>query len=319
MVGLAQRAVRAAGTCALVALASCSGGGSGGGSTPQPTVTLTANPNSIEQGDSAQLTWSSTNATSCNASGGWSGNRATSGSATSEALVETTAFTLSCTGSGGTAEATTTVDILPHISVSASPPVVRTGAVSTVTWIVTNATDCEGMDGWSGEMPLEGSEVVGPLSETTRYSLRCTGEGGTNAGGAAVEYREGVNVPPHADAGLDQTVIGGTTVQLNGNQSLDDYSTLSWRWTQTGGPAVVLNDHRSAAPTFVAPPVSVDTVLTFELKVTDDEGRTDTDTVDITVQPVPDQVAISGNLSFENIPHGSLGSGLTMLARASSR
>src|SRR6188472_2916536 len=104
MAGLARRACRTAGTCGLILLASCSGGGSGGDTTQPPTVTLTANQTSLEQGDSAQLTWSSTNATSCTASGGWSGNRATSGAATSEPLLEPTVFNLSCTGSGGTAE-----------------------------------------------------------------------------------------------------------------------------------------------------------------------------------------------------------------------
>src|SRR5262245_3690065 len=85
MVGLGRRALGAAGTCALVLLASCSGGGSGGDAAP-PTVTLTANPTSLEAGSSAQLTWSSTHATRCTASGGWSGNLATSGAVASEAL-----------------------------------------------------------------------------------------------------------------------------------------------------------------------------------------------------------------------------------------
>ena len=36
-------------------------------------VSLTANPSTIASGGSSTLTWSSTNATSCTASGGWSG------------------------------------------------------------------------------------------------------------------------------------------------------------------------------------------------------------------------------------------------------
>ena len=90
-------------------ITSCGGGGGGGGgeSTPppvqsSPTVTLTASATEIEIGNSLTLEWSSTNASSCSASGSWSGSRATSGSAayTSETAGNFT-FYLSCSGSGG--------------------------------------------------------------------------------------------------------------------------------------------------------------------------------------------------------------------------
>ena len=60
-------------------------GGSGGGSinpppNPKPTVTISASPTTITDGQSSKLTWSSTNATSCTTSGSWSGSIATSGS-----------------------------------------------------------------------------------------------------------------------------------------------------------------------------------------------------------------------------------------------
>lgn len=44
------------------------------------------------------LTWSTINATSCTASGGWSGTKATSGSETINNVTQTTSFTLYCTG-----------------------------------------------------------------------------------------------------------------------------------------------------------------------------------------------------------------------------
>jgi hypothetical protein len=78
-----------------------------------PTVTLTASPNSVTTGQSTTLTWSSTGATSCSASGAWSGTLATSGSQASGALSTTTTFTLTCTGSGGTAMASATVTVTP--------------------------------------------------------------------------------------------------------------------------------------------------------------------------------------------------------------
>lgn len=77
-----------------------------------PSVSLTASPASISSGQSSTLTWSFTNATSCTASGGWSGTKATSGSQSVTPIVTTT-YTLSCTDSGGSATQSATVTLLP--------------------------------------------------------------------------------------------------------------------------------------------------------------------------------------------------------------
>ncbi len=76
-----------------------------------PTVTLTASPTTVSSGGQTELTWSSTGATSCSASGGWNGTEATSGSQQSAALTATTTFALSCTGVGGTANASAQVTV----------------------------------------------------------------------------------------------------------------------------------------------------------------------------------------------------------------
>ena len=74
------------------------------GVTPLPTVSLSFAPASVQVGQQATLTWSTTDATSCVASGAWAGNQAPSGST---GVVRTTAgtytYTLTCTGPGGTA------------------------------------------------------------------------------------------------------------------------------------------------------------------------------------------------------------------------
>lgn len=85
----------------------------GGGDTtdPAPTVSLSANPATVDAGSSSTLSWSSTNATSCTASGAWSGSRAVSGSESTGALDATSTYTLTCDGAGGSAGQSVSVTV----------------------------------------------------------------------------------------------------------------------------------------------------------------------------------------------------------------
>lgn len=94
----------------------------------------------------------------------------------------------------------------------------------------------------------------------------------------------GSNHPPVADAGSDQSVIEGEIVTLNGTASSDpDGDDLTFSWKQTNGASVGLNDVSTVTPSFTAPKVTNNTLLTFELRVTDGFGGNSTDSVNITV------------------------------------
>ena len=75
-----------------------------------PTVTFTSSATSVTAGAAVTLTWSSTNATSCTASGGtgWVGTEATSGTL-AVAVSATETLGLTCTGPGGSATQSVTV------------------------------------------------------------------------------------------------------------------------------------------------------------------------------------------------------------------
>jgi hypothetical protein len=90
------------------------------------------------------------------------------------------------------------------------------------------------------------------------------------------------NTPPSADAGADQSVTEGDSVQLTGSSS-DGESAVTYLWSQTSGTPVTLSDTTSDTPSFTAPSVDANETLVFSLTVTDDGGLTDTDTVSITV------------------------------------
>lgn len=65
-----------------------------------PVVNLQSSTTAVDSGGTVTLRWSSTNADSCTASGGWSGSQPTTGTATSAAITSATTFTLTCTGEG---------------------------------------------------------------------------------------------------------------------------------------------------------------------------------------------------------------------------
>jgi hypothetical protein len=103
--------------------------------------------------------------------------------------------------------------------------------------------------------------------------------------------------PPIANAGISQTVYGGTIVTLDGRSSYDpdnyaaggyannyinNHGIAAYEWTQipittTSGlqtSTVILQGANTATPTFVSPILPYDTILAFSLKVMDSDGRT---------------------------------------------
>jgi PKD repeat protein len=147
-----------------------------------PTVAFSAAPSAVAAGQSATLTWSSTNATSCSASEGWSGTRSTSGSQ-AVTPTATTTYILTCMGIGGVAAASvlvTMTTLVPAVSLSASPASIASGASSMLTWSSTDAGSCTASGGWSGTKATSGTLAVSPTSTTT-YGLSCTGSGGTGS------------------------------------------------------------------------------------------------------------------------------------------
>ena len=86
---------------------------------PAPTVSLSALPATISAGGSSTLTWSSTNATSCSAAGGWTSSTATSGGQ-SVSPASTTSYSMTCSGAGGSASDSKIVTVTaPAYSINA--------------------------------------------------------------------------------------------------------------------------------------------------------------------------------------------------------
>ncbi len=199
-----------------------------------PAVKLTASPTTITSGGSSTLTWSSTNATSCTASGGWTGTEATSGTL-AVSPTSTTTYALSCTGTDGTAQASATVTVksasAPTVTLKATPATITTGDSSTLTWSSTNATSCTASGGWTGTEETSGTLTVAPTSTTT-YTLTCTGTSGTARASTTVT----VTTPPIPTVTLTanpSTLTSGSSSTLTWSSTHATACTASGAWSGT--------------------------------------------------------------------------------------
>lgn len=143
----------------------------------KPAITLSASANTIKLYEETRLSWSASNAATCQASGAWSGGRAISGTNFSVKPTTTGAatYTLTCsrpTAGGGveTQTVNTTVNVTqpdpPTLSFvangSSAGTTVAKGEAITLSWSSTRADSCtaSGWTPWNGPQAVSGSRVL---------------------------------------------------------------------------------------------------------------------------------------------------------------
>jgi uncharacterized repeat protein (TIGR01451 family) len=200
-----------------------------------PTVTISANPSTINQGQTSVLTWSSTNATSCSASGGWSGAKSLSGTETVSPQ-QTTTYTITCvngTGQSATASATvnvTTVVNNPTVTLTANPSSIQQGQTSVLNWTSTNTNSCTVSGGWSGSRNLNGSETVSP-QQTTTYYITCYGTNGQQVNANATVYVNTVSQVPSVTLNVNPSYITrgqSSVLSWQSNNATQCYASGGW-------------------------------------------------------------------------------------------
>ena len=124
-------------------------------------------------------------------------------------------------------------------------------------------------------------------------------------------YLPAVNHAPTANAGSDQTVRRGDTVQLDGSTSsdTDGDSIASYQWSQLSGSTVSLSGNNAQRPTFTAP--NVDGPLAFSLQVGDGSLQSVADTVTVEVvgtstPTLPNRAPIADAGSTQSVAEASL-------------
>ncbi len=169
--------------------------GSGGGTNAScseaklPTGTLSASPTTITSGQSSTLTWSSTNATSCTAAGGFTTGGATSGS-TTVSPPTTSSYQIYCDNSGGRTYSnivTVTVSPPPTVTINAAPSRVLSGGATTVSWSAANVSSCsitrngalwKSLTATSGSLSGSAGDTI---TSQTVYVMKCTGSASATA------------------------------------------------------------------------------------------------------------------------------------------
>jgi len=152
-----------------------------------------------------------------------------------------------------------------------------------------------------------------PMQDPLFASTLCPTARKVNGTGGAT-----VLLAPVANAVATPASVGsGQSVNMSAIASSDPNTPprpLTFRWTQTNGPAVLLSGATSATPSFVAPAVSAATTLTFNVAVTNTVPLTANASVSITVNPLsaPASVDISAPVSV------AAGSTVTMVGAASA-
>lgn len=195
------------------------------------------------------------------------------------------------------------------LSQTVAEVIVGAGGVRTPTVITLNGTGSLDPDGsaltyaWTQvggpTVTLNGATTATPsfsasVSTNTIFTFQLVVSDGTDSSLPKVVQVMVTNVNnlPVAVAGVKDG--GPTTVdERSGSITLDasgstdaDGETLRFTWTQTEGPAVVLDSATSATPTFTPPEVTADTAFTFRLVANDGISSSAPATVTITVRQV---------------------------------
>jgi len=161
-------------------------------------------------------------------------------------------------------------------------------AGSSLAWASDGGVEVSGVVTWPVfSVPPNGGAITRSFAVTatdtiTNADYWATAQGVSSVAGT-VAVRTLLNHPPVAEAGAPQTVRASDAVQLDGSGSSDpDGHSPSYRWQQTDGTAVTLNDASAISPTFTAP--TTPGMLTFTLTVTDTFGLADSDATTVTVE-----------------------------------
>ncbi len=220
------------------------------------------------------------------------------------------------------------------------PPTADAGADQTVdegvevTLDGSNSSDPEGSIGshlWEQtagpSVTLSDPTSVGPTftspnvnrhGKSLSFRLTVTDRAGLKSTDTCIANVTWVNGPPWASVGKNKkkNASEGDTVTLDASTSSDpDDGIASFLWEQNSGTPITLSDPRAVSATFVAPAVkSSETLLFFQVTVTDRGGLQSSDEISVTIEDngitgFPDDVITFTASTGENLGIKVMGGG----------
>ena len=175
-------------------------------------VTLTASPTKIGPGQTATLSWTSSNAATLSIDQGIGVETAPAGSVVVSPAATTT-YTITATNGTATATATATVNAPLAVTLKANPANIAPGGQSTLTWASTGASSITIDQGVGTFVTPSGNVTVSPTQNTTYTATAVDGQGNSATSSATV------NVV--TNTGLQG--IKHIIVMLQENRSFDSY------------------------------------------------------------------------------------------------
>ena len=225
-------------------------------------------------------------------------------------------------GAIGTDIMQVTVNAAPN-----QPPLANAGSDLTIT-LPTNSVSVSGsgsdVDGtvvgyqWTKISGPSSYNIVNPTSAVTainglvqgvyQFELKVTdNNGATGTDIMQLTVNAAPNQPPVANAGPDWTItLPINTLTLSGSGSDADGIVVGYQWTKISGPS----GYSIVSPTSAVTAINglVQGVYQFQLKVTDNNGATGTDIMQVTVNAAPNQppVANAGSDQTITLPTNSV-------------
>src|SRR5271166_6166289 len=259
-------------TCVCTAALSALFAGSAQAQT-SPTVTFSASPTSMPNGQSSTLAWSSANATACSGTGKGFSPSGPSGSIAVSPKTTTT-YGITCTGAGGSASQSATVAVTPAPTLTVGETVAATGTI----WAYSTPTPHTPAIGseWPGN---QGVVIGGPASNGSTWWDVAFNDGLTGwvyqGSVAAVSptapsvslSANPASIPPWASSTLSWSSTNATSCTgagfspsgVSGSLSVSPTATAVYSITCTGsgGPTtqsaqVVVNPHPTIGATVAA-------------------------------------------------------------------
>lgn len=225
---------------------------------PLPTVAVSGN-TEVCEGESVQITTTATDADSYS----WSTGATSADISVSPTTQSTYTVTVSNTCGDAVDQITVDVNPLPSISASTDEGICEGESVQ----LTSSGT---GTIEWQPNGETSNDITVSPV-QTTTYTVSAT----NNCGTVSEDVEVVVNQLPTADAGADQTICEGQTATLNASGGID----YLWNNAETN-PQTQVNPAQTTV---------------YSVSVTDANGCSDSDDVEVVVNPLPMQPEVTAN------------------------